>query len=181
VVQVSEHFKVLNLALWLAKGLSPRFELELLPKGPVMSTATRNYETVFITNPNVAEGKLAEIHNRNKSIIEASKGKILNLDDWGKRKMTFPINKELKGHYFCLTFSADNKCVAEIERNMRINEEVYRFLTVKIDDKVDPMQAIANYKSKLEARARREQERAAEERARKQADDEVAVEAETEE
>lgn len=146
-----------------------------------MSTATRNYETVFITNPNAAESRVSEIHNRNKSIIETAKGKILNLDDWGKRKMTYPINKEAKGHYFCLTFSADTTAVAELERNMRLNEDVFRFLTVKIDEKVDPMQAIAQYKSKLEARARREQERAAEERARRQADEEVAAESDSEE
>lgn len=128
---------------------------------------TRNYETVFITNPASSESRLGEIHARNKQIIEASKGKVLNLDDWGKRKLTFPIRKELKGHYFCLTYNADTSCVAEIERNMRINEDVFRFLTVKIDEKVDPMQAIAEYKNKLEARARMAKERAEEERRRR--------------
>lgn len=137
---------------------------------------TRNYETVFITNAAATEARLGEIHARNKNIIEKAKGKILNQDDWGKRKLSYPINKESKGHYFCLTYNADTSCVAELERNMRINEDVVRFLTVKIDEKVDPMQAIAAYKSKIEARARREKERAEEERARKHADDDAAAE-----
>jgi small subunit ribosomal protein S6 len=139
----------------------------------------RNYETVFITNPNTTEARLTELHNRTKQTIEASKGKILNLDDWGKRKLAYPIKKETKGHYYCLTYNADTACVAELERSMRINEDVVRFLTVKIDEKVDPMAAIMAYKNKLEARAKREKERAEEEQARRQqAAEEFAGEAE---
>ena len=121
---------------------------------------TRNYETVFITSPNATEQRLSEINTKNQQIIESSQGKILHLDDWGKKKLAYPIRKEFKGHYFCLTYKADTKCVAELERNMRINEDVVRFLTVKIDEKVDPMAAIAAYKVRLEAHAKREKERA---------------------
>ena len=121
---------------------------------------TRNYETVFITNPHAPEAKVGEINTRNQQIIESFSGKVLHLDDWGKKKMAYAINKEPKGHYFCLTYKADTKAVAELERNMRINEEVFRFITVKIDEKVDPMQAIEAYKRKLEAHAKREKERA---------------------
>jgi small subunit ribosomal protein S6 len=121
---------------------------------------TRNYETVFITSPQTPDQKIQEINARNQQIIENYKGKVLHLDDWGKKRMAYPIRKEPKGHYFCLTYKADNACVAEIERNMRINEEVFRFITVKISEKVDPMQAIEAYKRKLEAHAKREKERA---------------------
>jgi small subunit ribosomal protein S6 len=121
---------------------------------------TRNYETVFILNPNTPESRVGETNTRNQQIIENFNGKILNLDDWGKKKMAFAINKEPKGHYFCLTYSANNQCVAEIERNLRINEDIFRFLTVKLDVKVDPMAAIQQYKLRLEAHARREKERA---------------------
>jgi len=121
---------------------------------------TRNYETVFIANPHAPDQKIQDINTRNQQIIESLEGKVLNLDDWGKKKMAYAIRKEAKGHYFCLTYKANNKAVAELERNMRINEEVFRFLTVKIDDKVDPMAAIEAYKRKLEAHAKREKERA---------------------
>jgi small subunit ribosomal protein S6 len=59
-----------------------------------------------------------------------------------------------------VTYKANTKAVAELERNMRINEDVFRFITVKIDEKVDPMAAIEAYKRKLEAHAKREKERA---------------------
>jgi small subunit ribosomal protein S6 len=121
---------------------------------------TRNYETVFIANPHAPDQKVQDINARNQQIIESMSGKILHLDDWGKKKMAYPIRKEAKGHYFCLTYKANTKAVAELERNMRINEDVFRFLTVKIDEKVDPMQAIEAYKRKLEAHAKREKERA---------------------
>jgi small subunit ribosomal protein S6 len=121
---------------------------------------TRNYETVFIVNPHAPESKVQELNNRNQQIIDTYQGKVILLDDWGKKKMAYPIRKEAKGHYFCLTYSANTKAVAEIERNMRINEEIFRFLTVKIDEKVDPLAAIEFYKKKLEAHAKREKERA---------------------
>jgi small subunit ribosomal protein S6 len=139
----------------------------------------RNYEVVFITNPATSEARLTELHARNKQIIENAKGKILLLDDWGKRKLSFPIKKEMKGHYFCLTYSADTTCVAEMERNMRINEDVFRFLTVKIDEKIDPMVAIQEYKNKLEARARMQKERAEEEKRRR--DEEASMHESSEE
>lgn len=121
---------------------------------------TRNYETVFITNPHAPDQKIQAINGRNQQIIEAHSGKVLHLDDWGKKKMAYAIRKEPKGHYFCLTYKGNTKTVAELERNMRINEEIFRFLTVKIDEKVDPMTAIEAYKRKLEAHAKREKERA---------------------
>lgn len=121
---------------------------------------TRNYETVFIASPNATESRLSEINNRNQQIVESFKGKVLNLDNWGKKRLAYAIRKENKGHYFCLTYKADTKCVAELERNLRISEDVFRFLTVKIDDKVDPMAAIAAYKTRLEFHAKREKERA---------------------
>ena len=130
---------------------------------------TRNYETVFITNPHAPEAKVGEINSRNQQIIENFSGKVFQLDDWGKKKMAYAINKEPKGHYFCLTYKANTSAVAEIERNLRINEDIFRFLTVKLDEKVDPLQAIEAYKRKLEAHAKREKERA-ERDAERQAD-----------
>jgi small subunit ribosomal protein S6 len=120
----------------------------------------RNYETVFIINPATPETRLKDLNAKTQQIIESFKGKVLHLDDWGKRKMAYAINKEPKGHYLCLTYTANNQCVAEIERNMRINEDIMRFLTVKIDDKVDPMAAIAAFKRRQEAHVKREKERA---------------------
>lgn len=121
---------------------------------------TRNYETVYILSPNAPEQRIGDVNARNKQIIESSRGKVLNLDDWGKRKLAYTINKENKGHYFCLTYSADTNCVAELERNMRINEDVFRFLTVRLEEDVDPMEAIAAFKLRQEAHAKREKEKA---------------------
>lgn len=120
---------------------------------------TRNYETVFIVHPSATDQKLGDIKTRNQQIIENFQGKVVHVDDWGKKKLTYPIRKELKGHYFCLTYTANTSCVAELERNMRINEDIMRFITVKLDDKIDPLAGIAAFKSRLEAQARRERER----------------------
>lgn len=120
----------------------------------------RNYETIYIANPSISDTRVAEINTRIKQVIEGAQGKLLNTDLWGKRKMAYPIQKENKGYYVYLTYSANNECVAEIERNLRINEDIFRFLTVKMEEGVDPMAAVAEYKKRLEAHARRERERA---------------------
>lgn len=121
---------------------------------------THNYETIFIANIGSTEARLQEINDKNKGTIEKLKGKFLNLDDWGKRRLAYPIQKEYKGHYYCLTYSGDNQLVSELERGLRLDENVVRFMTVKLDKKVDPMVAIAEYKKRLEAHAKREKERA---------------------
>ena len=96
---------------------------------------TRNYETIFIAKTSLMDARVAEIKEKTRQVIEAHKGKILNVDDWGKRRMSYPIQKEFKGHYICLTYSGDNGCVAELERNMRINEDIIRFVAVNVEDK----------------------------------------------
>ena len=73
---------------------------------------TRNYETIFILNPNAPEARVGEVNARNQQIIESFNGKVLHLDDWGKKKMAYQINKEPKGHYFCLTYKANTECVS---------------------------------------------------------------------
>ena len=95
---------------------------------------TRNYETVFIANPHAPDQKIQDINTRNQQIIESLDGKVLNLDDWGKKKMAYAIRKEAKGHYFCLTYKANTKAVAELERNMRINEDVLRYMSIRVDE-----------------------------------------------
>ena len=56
---------------------------------------------------------------------------------WGVRKLAYPINDQSKGHYVFYNFANTNDCVSELEKIMRIDEDVLRFLTVKISDKVD--------------------------------------------
>ena len=98
-----------------------------------MTQALVGYEMTFIMKAEVADDVLKAFTEKLKGIIELHKGTVLVTEDWGRRKLAYPINKETRGAYTHLVFSGDNKVVAELERNMRINESVMRFLSVKLD------------------------------------------------
>src|SRR4051812_25676267 len=78
------------------------------------------YETTFIVSPEVADDAQKTFLEKVKGIISTHGGSVLVTEDWGKRKLAYPINKETRGCYHYLVYSGDNKVVAEIERNMRI-------------------------------------------------------------
>ena len=98
----------------------------------------REYETIYILRPNTANEGVAEVNTRIKGIIEGMGGKILKVDNWGKRKLAYEIKKQLKGIYLFWHYLAPAGLVAEVERNLRMLDSVIRFYTVKIDDNVVP-------------------------------------------
>ncbi len=100
------------------------------------------YETTFITSPDYSEDATKTFIEKCKSIIEAHGGEIIAKEDWGRRKLTYPIHKETRGHYTYLLYTGNNSLVAEFERNLRINEKVIRYLSVKLGNDFDA----ANYK-----------------------------------
>ncbi len=97
-----------------------------------MSKALVGYETTFIMKAEVADDVQKEFIEKLKGIIELHGGAVLVTEDWGRRKLAYPIQKETRGSYTHMVFAGDNKVVAELERNMRINETVIRFLSVKL-------------------------------------------------
>jgi small subunit ribosomal protein S6 len=97
-----------------------------------MATALNGYELTFIMKSEVSDDQQKAFLEKLKGIVAQHNGEVLVTEDWGRRKLAYPIQKEQRGAYHHLVFSGDNGAVAEIERNMRINESVLRFLTVKL-------------------------------------------------
>ncbi len=97
----------------------------------------REYETVFITQPNMSESDQLKYNEKLTSLIERHSGKLFYARNMGKRTLAYPIAKNTKGFYTCLDYAADTKAVEEIERGMRIDENVLRFLTVVKNEEVD--------------------------------------------
>lgn len=102
------------------------------------NTGKIGYETTFITSPDYSEESLKTFIEKCKGIIEAHGGEIVAKEDWGRRKLAYPINKETRGHYTYLLFFGNNSLVAELERNLRINEKVIRFMSVKLGSDFEP-------------------------------------------
>jgi small subunit ribosomal protein S6 len=119
----------------------------------------RPYEGVIIMMTDAAEEAQKSLFKKNKQIIESFKGKMHNVDSWGRRKLANPIEKEKTGLYFHYTFAADPQCVAELERTMRINESVLRFINVRLEDDTNLDKHLETFKQTLADSHAKEKER----------------------
>src|SRR5689334_2198526 len=95
------------------------------------------YETTYITRPDVSDEQQKTFLEKLKNIVQADNGQVVVVEDWGKRRLAYPIQKETRGYYTYFMYTGNNSLVAELERNIRINEQVLRFLSVKLGDDFD--------------------------------------------
>lgn len=129
----------------------------------------RPYEGVIIMHPDATEDEQKALFKRNKGIIENFAGGLNHLDTWGKRNLANPINKTKKALYFHTTFSASPAAIAELERTMRINDRVLRFMHTRLKDGTVLTTFVENFKTALAESATREREREAKFQARRAA------------
>jgi small subunit ribosomal protein S6 len=98
----------------------------------------REYETIYILRPDVSNDAAEKIVDRAKDVIARLDGTLTKLDNWGKRKLAYPIQKNSRGIFVYLKYVGFNDLVAELERNLRLLDEVVRFQTVLLDEDIDP-------------------------------------------
>jgi small subunit ribosomal protein S6 len=110
-------------------------ELQSLADAP---GTLREYETIYILRPDTQNDKVAEVNQRVRTIIETMGGVVLNVDNWGKRKLAYEIKKELKGIYLFWQYLGPAKVVTEFERNMRMLDHVIRYMTVMVGRDIEP-------------------------------------------
>ncbi len=89
-----------------------------------------SYETMYIVDSTGAEETTAALVNKFKTLIEQN-GTIVKFDEWGKRKLAYPINDMTEGYYVLVNYTADPSFVAELERIFNITEGVMRSMTTK--------------------------------------------------
>jgi len=98
----------------------------------------REYETIYILRPDTQNDRVAEVNQRIRGIVESMDGVVLNVDNWGKRKLAYEIKKELKGIYLYWKYLGTAEMVAEFERNMRMLDSVVRYMTIQLSRDVAP-------------------------------------------
>ena len=98
----------------------------------------RKYETFFIVDPDLPDETNSAVDSKVQSIVTANGGEVLIYTPWGKRKLAYPIRKRTRGLYVLMEYSGGPDMVAELERNLRIDERILKFITVKLDDRFDP-------------------------------------------
>lgn len=129
----------------------------------------RPYEVVVIMHPDATLQDQKDLFQKNKSIIQGFQGAIHSLETWGKRTLANPIGKNKKAIYFHCTFEAQTAAVAELERTMRINDKVLRFMHTKLDSRVSLSKHMEGFKKGLQESAQREREKEAKMQARRAA------------
>jgi small subunit ribosomal protein S6 len=142
------------------------------------------YETIYIARPDLTEDVMTKITTRFEAVITDNAGTILVSEDWGKRKLAYIISKHQRGHYIYLNYVAPATLVAEVERTLGLEDQLLRFLTVKLEENVEieARRALAEERKRLRiermAALKAEEEAEARYRAEaEEAEDELAVEA----
>lgn len=130
----------------------------------------REYETTFIVQPEISDEGSQAILSKLDGILESGGATRLMCEDHGKRKLAYEIRKFHKGHYYTLMFLDEGKVVPELERALRLDESVLRFLTILADEEVEDVEA----RKAAAAEAEVEQTRRAEERAAREAEEAAA-------
>lgn len=93
----------------------------------------RNYEALYIVHPEVVADDLTALVDKFQTVLTDQNAEIHKLDNWGVRKLAYPINKVERGCYVQTLFRAEPQVIAEFERRLRLDEKVLRFLTVRFE------------------------------------------------
>lgn len=96
----------------------------------------REYETIFILQPNVSRESSEGISARVAEAVSREGGKLTRVESWGRRRLAYPVGKLKRGVYVYLRFLGRGGLVAEVERNLRLADDVIKYQTVKIKDEV---------------------------------------------
>ena len=92
------------------------------------------YEHVFLARQDASTQQVEELTTQMTGIVEQLGGKVVKMENWGVRSLTYRMNKNRKAHFVLLNIDGPSTAVAEIERQERISEDVIRYLTVRVDE-----------------------------------------------
>jgi small subunit ribosomal protein S6 len=114
------------------------------------------YESVFIARQDVSAQQVEGIADAMTSVLEQGGGKVAKREYWGLRKLAYRVKKNRKGHYVQLDIEAPAEALHEMERQIRLHEDILRYMTVRVDALDPEPSVIMANKDKREERPRRE-------------------------
>jgi len=115
------------------------------------------YEHVFLARQDLSQAQVDALAASATEIIEQGEGKVTKTETWGLKNLAFKIDRNRKAHFVMLNIEAPGTVVAELERQSRINEDIIRYLTVRVDE-LEEGPSVMMRKQDREQRRRRERE-----------------------
>ncbi len=116
----------------------------------------REYETTFVLAPTLSEEEVEETVTSFTGVAEEKGAKVVNVDNWGKRRLAFPVKKHEEGVYVVLTLQEEAvEAVKELERRFKVNDSVIRFLSIRVDEE---LRRAENSRQKREKRSKKASE-----------------------
>jgi small subunit ribosomal protein S6 len=97
----------------------------------------RRYETVFIVNPSLSQEESQPLFDKLTDLIAAHQGLMVKFDEWGHKRLAYEIKQQTRGYYILLDFCGNGSLVKELERNMRLDDRVLKYMTVCVAKDVD--------------------------------------------
>ena len=104
------------------------------------------YETVFVLRQDLTTQQVQDITSEFKKLLADNKAKLLKEENWGLRTLAYKIKKNKKGHYVLLETEAKADAIAEFERKLGLNENILRFMTIKLDKPTEGASPILSQK-----------------------------------
>lgn len=97
----------------------------------------RRYETILIAHVDLSEDELTTLIDRYGAVVKGQKGILVKVERWGKRRLAYLINKQMRGFYILIDYAGESSVVNELERNLKIDDKILKFMTVLKDSAVD--------------------------------------------
>jgi len=118
-----------------------------------MST-TRQYELVYIITPDASEQEIADLHTQIEQIVQRFGGTLDKTENWGRKRLAYDIAHHREGNYVVETISGSGELMKEIDRRLRVLDQVIRHLVVRVDEELRVAQRTADARKQFTARRR---------------------------
>lgn len=118
----------------------------------------RKYEIGFIINPEATEEEVKKIIDNLVDIVKAAQGVVENIDEWGRRKMSYTIDKHNEGIYVFINTDMPGHVFFQLERRLKLTEKVMRYVIIRLDDKLQKANRLTKKWKRMEKMSRRNQE-----------------------
>jgi small subunit ribosomal protein S6 len=113
--------------------------------------ANRVYEVMYIVDPDTSAERVAKLNEAVGKVVEKEGGKVLKMEDMGRRPLAYPIEKKTEGHYVLFEIEGTGKEIAELERRMRVNDMIIRYITIRVDEDRKRAEKLRNKREKRQA------------------------------